>query len=197
MGEARSPGLPRYRTFRPEPGRAAPLGPPAEFLALGKVPESPRLTRVVEAASAFPAQRRVLLAREALAFFLALVFPLLPAPVWSSSWFCVRFLCHGIFSSPISVWAWACGAALISVKQWVRVSRAALDLVFSPLRLLILLLEWRWPFRLASQTLDASSLIYALLFLPRGWEIFWASVTGMRRVFRRSRIDRGGFLVRH
>src|SRR6266496_1523142 len=70
------------------------------------------------------------LPREALASLMALVFPLPSAPLWIS-WFCVRFLCHGIFSSPISVWAWACGAALISVKLWVRASRAALALALS------------------------------------------------------------------
>jgi hypothetical protein len=43
-------------------------------------------------------------------------------------------------------------------------------------------LEWRWPLRLASQTLDASSLIYSLLSLPRGSEIFLASE--MRRLSR-------------
>ena len=132
---------------------------------------------------------------EALASLMALVFPLRSAPLWTF-WFCARFLCHGFFSSPISVWAWAYGAALFSVKLWVRGSRAAFDLVFSPLPLLILPWERRWPFRLASQTLDASLLICALLFLPRGWEIFWASAK-MQRVFRRSRIERDGFLVRH
>jgi hypothetical protein len=90
------------------------------------------------------------------------------------SWLCVRFL--WISSSPISVWAWACDAALISAKLWVRVSRAAaLDLMFSPLRSLILLLESRRQFRLASETLDASSLIYSLLSLPLGSEIFLVS----------------------
>ncbi len=175
MAEARNPGLLRYRTFRPEPGRAAPPEPPAEFLALGTAQASARLPRAVGAASAFPALRRAPLLREALAFFLALVFPLLSALVCLFASFCVRFLFRGVSSSPISVWAWACGAALISVKHRVLASRPALDLVFSPLRLLILLLEWRWPLRLASQTFDASSLICLLLSLRRGSEIFLAS----------------------
>jgi len=112
-----------------------------------------------------------------LAFFLALALPLLflPASISQFSWFCVRFLFHAIFSSLISVWAWACDAALISAKLWVLASRAALDLMFSPLRSLILLLESRWPSRLASETLDASSLIYSLLSLPLGLEIFLVS----------------------
>ena len=69
------------------------------------------------------------------------------------------------------------------MKLWVRVSRAALDLMFSPLRSLILLLESRWPFRLASETLDASSLIDSLLSLPLGLEIFLVS----EKVWRASR----------
>ena len=96
MAEARSPGLPRYRTFRPEPGRVAPPEPPAEFLALGKTPESAQLPRAVEAASVFPAPPRALLLHEALAFFLALVFLLLSARAWLFSWFCVRFLFRAI-----------------------------------------------------------------------------------------------------
>jgi len=191
MVAARSPGPPRYRTSRSEPGRARQPEEHAEPLASDTVPESELQLPAAAAVNSLVAP----LPREALASLVALVFPLRSAPFWIS-WFCVRFLCHEIFSSPISVWAWACGAALISVKLWVRVFRGASDLVFSPLRLLILLLEWRWPFRFASQMLDASSLICALLFLPRGWEIFWVSAT-MRRASRLDRIDRGGFLVRH
>jgi len=200
--EARSLGLPRYRTFRSTPERAAPA-PSAEFLALGKAPESARLPSAVEAASAFPAQRRAPLLREALAFFLASVFPLLSAPVWLFSWFCVRFLFRAISSSPISVWVWACGAALISVKRSARASRAASALVFSQpalafpiLRRLALLAEWPWALFLASQTFDASSLICWLLSLRRGSEIFWASERAWR-LPRLTWIDRAGFLARY
>lgn len=111
MVEARSPGLPRYQTFRSEPERAGPQKRRAEFfhsrnlseLALGKAPEPVRPLRVVELASAFPASRRALLRREALAFFLALAFPLLSASVLLFSWFCVRFAFRAISSLPISV----------------------------------------------------------------------------------------------
>src|SRR5712672_157347 len=136
--EARSPGLPRYRTFRPHPGPGRWLEEHAEPLASGKVLGSGR--PLPEAAANFLVRP---LPREALAFFVALVFPLLSALVWLFSSFCVRFLSCAI--SLISVWAWACGAALISTKLQVRASRAELNSVFSPLRLLILLLEWRWP----------------------------------------------------
>jgi hypothetical protein len=114
---------------------------------LGKPPETARLPRALEAASAFPAQRRALLLREAMAFFLALVFPPLSARAWLFSSFCVRFLFRAV--SLISVWVWACGAALISVKRSALVSRGASALVFSQLplafpilRLPALLAEW-------------------------------------------------------
>jgi hypothetical protein len=131
---------------------------------------------------------------EALAFFVALVFPLLLPPVWLFSSFCAPFLSCAI--SLIWVWAWACDAALISVRLLVRASRAESDSVFSPLRLLISLLEWRWPFRVASQTLGASFLTYSLPFLSPGSEIFLVSER-TRCVSRLDRIDRGGFLARH
>src|ERR1700741_1700914 len=113
MAEARSPGLPRYRTFQSQLERAAPREPPAKFfhsrglseLALGKAPES------VQAASAFLTQRRALLLREALAFSLALVFPLLRALVCLFSLFCARLFFRA--TSLISIWAWANGAASI------------------------------------------------------------------------------------
>jgi len=155
--EARSPGLRRCRTFRPEPGPGRQREEHAELLASSKVLGSGR--PLCEAAANFLV---IPLLHEALAFFVALVFPLLSVPVWLFSSFCVPFLSRAISSSPIS--AWACGAALISAKLLVRASRAALALVFSPLRLLILLLEWRWPFRVASQPLDASSLICSSFF---------------------------------
>jgi len=164
MAEARSPGLPRYRTFRPQPGPGRWLEEHAEPLASGKVQASARQLPAAVEVSSLVTRRP--LPREAPAFLLALVFPVLSAPVWisRSSWSRAPFLSRGTSSSPISVWALACGAALISMKRRARASRAAPPLVFSPLRLLILLLEWRWPFRLASQTLDASSLIYSSPF---------------------------------
>jgi hypothetical protein len=157
MAVARSPGLPRCRTSRPKPDRAAPTEPAAEFfhsrslseLALGKGPEWAPLRRAMEAASAFPASPRALLLREAPVFFLALVFPLLSAPVSLFSWFCVQFLFRPVFSSPISVWVAACGAALISVKRQALAFPAVWALVFSQspptfpiLRRLVLLAEW-------------------------------------------------------
>ena len=212
MGETRSPGLPRSRTFQSEPGLVVPPKPAAEFfhsrslseLALGKAPESAQLPRAVETASAFPEPRRALLPREALAFFLALVFPLLSAPVCLFLWFCARFLFRAISSLPISVWVWACDdAVLISVNRCVRESRAASALVFSQpplafpiLRRLALLAEWPWALFLASQTVDASSLICPSLFWLRGSEIFLVSER-TRHASRLARIERGGFLVPH
>ena len=192
--EARNPGLPRCRTFRPEPDRAAPREPRAEFLALGKAPRSARLPRAAETASAFRAQRCALLLPEALAFFLALGFPLLSAHVCVFSCFCVRLLFRAIFL--VSVWVLACGAVLTSVKQSLQVSRAVSDLVFPPRRLLILLLERRWPLFVALQRVDASSLICRLPPLPLGSEIFLVSET-TPCASRPGRIDRGGCLVPH
>lgn len=158
MAEARSPGLPRYQTFRSQPERAGSPKPHAEFfhsrslseLASGKAPESARLPPAVEAAVAFPGLRRAVLRCEALAFFLALAFLLLSASVCLFSWFCVRFAFRAISSSSISVWVWAYGdAALIWVKRWVLAFRAASAPVFSQpslafriLRRLTLLAEW-------------------------------------------------------
>ena len=170
--EARSPGLPRYRTFRPKPERARQLEEDAEPLAAVRPQASARqLPAAMEVSFLVTGHP---LPREVLASLLAWAFLLLSPPVriFRLSCFCARFLSCAISSSPISVWVLAYDAPLISAKLWVRASRAASDLAFSPLRLLILLLEWRWPFRVAWQTLDASSLIYALLFLPRGWETF-------------------------
>ena len=142
MAEARNPGLPRYRTFRPQPGLARRLAEHGALLAAVTAQASARqLPAAVEVS--FLVTRRPL-PREALAFLPALVFPLLSAPVWisQSSWFCAPFLSRWTSSSPISVWAWVSGDVLISVKRLVRASRAALDLVFSPLGLLVLLVEW-------------------------------------------------------
>ena len=157
MAEARSPGLPRSLTFQSQPERAALPKPAAEFyhsrnlseLVLGKAPEWAQLPCAMKAKSAFPASPRALLLREAPVFFLALVFALLPTLVSLFSWFCGRFLFRAIFSSPISVWVSACGAALISVKRWALAFRAVCALVFSQspptfpiLRRRALLAEW-------------------------------------------------------
>ena len=203
---AQSPGPLRDRTFRSQPGRAAPPEPLAEFLALGKVPESPRLSReVVLMVSVFPVLRRALLVPEAPAFLLAWGFPLLPAPAWISSFSCpyARFLSRGTFSLRISAWALACGAALILAKHWARASRAASALAlfqfrfsFPNLRSLVLLWETRWASRAASQKVDVSLLIYLLPPLLRGSETFLVSETAWR-VSRFARIDHAGFFVLH
>jgi hypothetical protein len=78
--------------------------------------------------------RRALL-REPRAFFVALAFLLLLAPISLSLVFLVfvSSLSREISSSPFWVWVWACDAALISVKRPARVSRAALTMRLSPL----------------------------------------------------------------
>ncbi len=192
MAEARSLGLPRYRTFQSQPELARRREEHVEPLAAARVQASARqLPAAVEVSFLLTPHP---LPHEASASLPALVFPVLSAPVWisRSSWSCAPFLSRGTSSSPISVWALAYDAALISAKHRTRASRAASALVFSPLRLLILPLEWPWAFRLASQTLDASSLTYSLLFLPRGSEIFLVSERTCR-VSRLTRIERGGF----
>ena len=77
--EAQTPGLPQRRIFRSQAGLARRLEEHAEFLAAVRTPASARpLPAAVEAN--FPLTRRALL-REVLAFFVALVFPLLSPPV--------------------------------------------------------------------------------------------------------------------
>ena len=130
MVEARSPGLPRYRTFRSQPGCARRREQRGEPLAAATAQASARqLPAAVEVSFLVTPHP---LPREALASLPVLVFPLLSAPVWisQSSWSCAPFLSRGTSSSPISVWAWAYDAALISAKHWARASRAALVLVF-------------------------------------------------------------------
>jgi hypothetical protein len=100
MAEARSLGLPRYRTFQPQPELARRRKEHGEPLAAVRARASaPQLPAV--AVVNFQVKRR-LLPREALASLLALVFPLPSAPLWISC-FCVRFLSRGISSSPTSV----------------------------------------------------------------------------------------------
>ena len=137
MAEVRSPGLPRYRTFQSQPELARRRKEHGEPLAAARARASvPQLPAV--AVVNFQVKRR-LLPRETLASLLALVFPLRSAPVWLLSCFCVRFLSRGISSSPTSVWALACDAALISAKLLVRASRGASDLALALLPRSILL----------------------------------------------------------
>jgi hypothetical protein len=77
------------------------------------------------------------LLREPPAFFAVLTFPLLPAPVSLSQLFLifVRLLSRKTSSSsPLSVWVWAFGVALISMTRWARVFREALTMQRAPLR---------------------------------------------------------------
>ena len=139
MAEARSPGLPRYRTFRPQLGLARRLVEHGELLAAVR-PQASALQVPAAVEVSFLVIRRPL-PREALASLPALVFPLLSAPVWisRSSWSCAPFPSRGTSSSPISVWALACGAALISAKHRARACRAASDLALAVLPRWILL----------------------------------------------------------
>ena len=137
MAEVRSPGLPRYRTFQSQPELARRRKEHGEPSAAARARASAQQLPAVAVVN-FQVTRR-LLPREALAFLLALVFPLRSAPVWLFSWFCVRSLSRGISSSPTSVWALACDAALISAKLLVRASRGASDLALALLLRSILL----------------------------------------------------------
>jgi len=137
MAQVRSPGLPRYRTFQSQPELARRRKEHGEPLAAVRARASaPQLPAV--AVVNFQVTRR-LLPREAFASLLSLVFPLLSAPFWLFSRFYVRFLSRGISSSPTSVWALACDAALISARRWPRASRGASDLALALLLRSILL----------------------------------------------------------
>jgi hypothetical protein len=145
MAEARTLGLPQYRTFQLQPGLAR-LERHVEFLiGAPELALERQLPAAVEVS--FLLTRRALL-REASAFFVALAFPLLLAPVSFSQlfWIFVRFLSREISSSPLSVLVWACGAALICGKRSARVSREALAMQWVPFRrqiFLCLLCVWR------------------------------------------------------
>ena len=113
--EAQAPGLPQRRIFRSQAGLARRLEEHEEPLAAVRTPGSARPLPAAVKAN-FPSTRRAPL-REALAFFVALVFPLLFRPVSFSqvAWIFVWFL--EIFPSPLSVWVSACSGALILVKR--------------------------------------------------------------------------------
>ena len=132
MAEARTPDLLRHPTFRSQPALARRLEQDGQFL-VGAAELV--LERQLHAAVVKLLTTRCALLREAQAFSPALVFPLLLALVWLSllSWIFLRFLSREISSSLLSVWVWACGAVLISVKRWARESRAASTMVLSPL----------------------------------------------------------------
>ena len=132
---ARSPGLPRYPIFRSQPVRARRLEQGGQLLigapelALAEQPHA-----AVELS--FPLTLGPLL-RERPVFFSVLAFPLLLVPFSLSQFFLifVRLLSRKTSSSsPLSVWVWACGAALISMTRWARVFREALTMQRGPLR---------------------------------------------------------------
>jgi len=180
MVEARSPGLPPPPTFRSQSGTGRCQEQHGELLI--EAPElalQPQLRAVEEVRLLM--LRRALLPRDAQAFFPASVFLLLSVPIriCQFSWFFLRFLSHAISSSPLSVWASVCAAALIWVKRWARVSPAAWPMALSPL--------FRQIFSLSSPTCRS-------LVLQRGSE-FSLVLERMRRVTRLCRIYRPGFVV--
>jgi hypothetical protein len=108
----------------------------------------------VAVALSFRLTPRALL-REMPVFFAVLAFPLLLALVSLSRIFSifVRFLSPTTSSSPLSVWGWACGAALISMTRWAQAFYEALTMQRPPLRrfrLLVSLVESQWALCLAS-----------------------------------------------
>src|SRR6266700_3795580 len=92
MAEARSPGLPRYRTFRPKPELARRREQHGEPLAAAR-PQASALQLPAAVEVSFLVIRRPL-PREALASLPALVFPLPSAPLWRCLFFPAEF-CFG------------------------------------------------------------------------------------------------------
>src|SRR6266403_1508058 len=133
MAEARTPDLLRHPTFRSQPALARRLEQDGQFLV--GAAELVLERQLHAAVKVKLLTTRCALLREAQAFSPALVFPLLLALVWLSllSWIFLRFFSREISSSLLSVWVWACGAVLISVKRCARESRAASTMVLSPL----------------------------------------------------------------
>ena len=126
MAEARSLGLPPHSTFRSQPGLGRWLEQHGNLLIEAPELALQRQLRVaVKVRPLIP--RRALLARGPQAFFLAWVFLLLSVPIRICQffWLFLWFLPHAISSSPLSVWASVCAAALIWVKRWARASPAA------------------------------------------------------------------------
>ena len=124
MAEARSLDLLQHRISRLQPGPARPPELHGELLAAAWARAWPRQLPAPVAVFLLP---RCALPCEVPAFLVASVFPPLLAPLWLSqfSWIFARFLSRPISFSQLSVWVWACGAALFSVKRWPPASRAA------------------------------------------------------------------------
>ena len=122
MAEARNLDLLQHRISRLQPGPARLLEH-GELLAAAWARAWPRQLPAPVAAFLLP---RCALPCEVPAFLVASVFPPLLAPLWLSqfSWIFARFASRPISFSQFSVWVWACGAALISVKRWAQASRA-------------------------------------------------------------------------
>src|SRR5262245_23221002 len=114
MAVARNLDPLQHRISRLQPGPARPLELHGELLAAAWARAWPRQLPAPVAVFLLP---RCALPREAPAFLVASVFPpLLAQPLLSQvSWIFARFVCRLISFSPLSVWVWACGAALISV----------------------------------------------------------------------------------
>ena len=130
---ARSPGLPRHLIFRSQPALARRLEGYGELWAT--TPQASAQQPRVAVELSFPLTVGALL-RERPVFFSVLAFPLLLVPVSISELFLifVGLLSRKTSSSPLSVWVWACGAALISMTRWARVFREALAMQRPPLR---------------------------------------------------------------
>lgn len=121
---AQSPDRPRLQIFRSQPARAHRLEQRAELSVLARPPV---LAREAPAPGELMyLMMRLLLLREATAFFLASLFPLLLAPLSFPGlfWIFARFPSREISSSPLSVWALASDAALTFRTESVRASRA-------------------------------------------------------------------------
>ena len=132
---ARSPGLPRHPIFRSQPALGHRLEQSDQLLIGAPELESAGQPPVAVELN-FRLTRRVLL-RAPPAFFAVLVFPLLLAPVSISQFFLisVRLLSRKTSSSsPLSVWVWACDAALISTTRRARAFRQALAMQRASLR---------------------------------------------------------------
>jgi hypothetical protein len=182
MVEARSPDLPPYPTFRSQSGLGRCQEQHGEPLI--EAPEwalEPQLRVAVKVRFLIP--RRALLPMGAQASFRASVFPLLSVPIRICQffWLFLRSLSHAISSSPLSVSVSVCAAALIWVKQWARVSRAAWPMALCPL--------FRQIFFPCSPTCR-------LLVLHRGLD-FSLVLEWMWRVRRLCRIYRARFVVLH
>ena len=149
---ARSPGLPQPPIFRSPPALGHRLEQDGQLLIGAPGLVSAQQPRVAVELS-FRLTPRALL-RETPAFFAVLAFPLLLALVSLSRIFSifVRFLSRKT-SWPLSVWVWACGAALILMTRWARAFYEALTMQRPPPRrfhLLVSLVESQWALCLAS-----------------------------------------------